>query len=606
MNFKTTAWLAGLATSLFLFIFLYERHLPEFDASSVAADSLLPGFDPASVWAIELTRSNRLVLRAERTNDAWTLSAPIRYPAQQTTINNLLATISLLKRRAVMTADELIGRPEAPAEFGISPPEASLVLHSKNGRREFLLGHRTLAGDQVYFQLVGTPGIFLADAAVLDRIPASPNVWRDTTFVSLKNVYHDRIKVRYSGQGYELRRDPTNQIWLIAEPVRTRADNAKIDYLLYQLQNAQVRQFLTEGSTIDFERYGLQPPDLSVAFAMGPKDQLVIDFGKNTTNDPPWVYARRSDQTNVVLLAKELADQFRQPYIALRDRQLITVPFSEIDSIEVRAAEHFILVRQTNQLWQVVAPANFPADSELVKNFLNALSTLQILDFFKETVTDFSTYGLAAPARQYLLGARRGPTNQVIAQIDLGTNVLEQVDKIFARRDQENSVYTVSYGDISRLPAAAFQIRDRQIWNFASSNVTSLSIQLRGQSRKLIRDAAGEWTLPPVYQGTINSFAVQDVVEELSQLRAVHWTARGDEQLVQLRFPETALRIVLEVKTADKIEPFWVEFGRLAPSQRPYASVVLDNQRLIFEFPAALYDKVLLYLANVSPGAAGR
>ena len=90
--------------------------------------------------------------------------------------------------------------------------------------------------------------------------------------------------------------------------------------------------------------------------------------------------------------------------------------------------------------WRVL-PQDFPADAGLVKDLLSALSGLQIVEFTKDVAIapDLPAYGLAPPARQYILrsaatNSPAGPTNPIIAEVDFGTN---QADKVFARRADE-------------------------------------------------------------------------------------------------------------------------------------------------------------------------
>src|SRR6185503_9219280 len=118
------------------------------------------------------------------------------------------------------------------------------------------------------------------------------------------------------------------------------------------------------------------------------------------------------------------------------------------------------------------------------------------------------------PARQYILrsAAPAGGTNQLLAQIDFGTN---QADKIFVRRADESSVYKASLEEARALPRAAFELRDRRIWHFATNQVNSLTITLKGQSFKLARNAKG-WSIA-AGQGILNTFALEEALFRLSQ-----------------------------------------------------------------------------------------
>src|SRR5262249_53775492 len=109
--------------------------------------------------------------------------------------------------------------------------------------------------------------------------------------------------------------------------------------------------------------------------------------------------------------------------------------------------------------------------------------------------------GLGTNSRQYILRsvATNNPavtnlTNSLIAQLNFGTN---QQDKVFVRRADESSVYAVKLADFQRLPAASWELRDRQVWNLSENDVARVSIRQGGRTRQLIRTAQYKWSLAP-------------------------------------------------------------------------------------------------------------
>src|SRR5438093_12516175 len=127
MNPRTTVWLIGLALAAFAFIYFLEGRLREASQRANEPKRLLASFDPQSISSIEVARSNQ-VIRAERKDDGWYLTAPINYPAQSGGIDHWLTMVGLLPRQPVLSAAELLARPKAAAEFGIDPPPITPVL----------------------------------------------------------------------------------------------------------------------------------------------------------------------------------------------------------------------------------------------------------------------------------------------------------------------------------------------------------------------------------------------------------------------------------------------------------------------------------------------
>jgi hypothetical protein len=607
MDQRKTKWLVLLAAGLFTFIFFYERKRPGANSETQAPAKLLPSFSARMTSAIEIVRSN-LTIRVVRTNDAWALAPS--YPAQTFRIQKLLTIIETLPLKTALSEAELVGRPQATLEYGLNPPQARVLLRQPNGPVELLLGYKTLPGDNIYLQVVGRPGVFFADSALWNSLPAGPADWRDTAFLCLKGLNFDRLELSAAPPyGFELLLNPSNRLWRLTKPTPARADNAKVNLLLEQLRNAQISRFLMETSSPDPEMSGLQPAaGLELAFARGSNTLLVAQFGRSPTNDPSVVYARTLSLTGispatgeVVCVPAQLLAQLRVPFREFQDRRLVRFSPDDIDFIEVRARESFALQRQTNAAWRFTRPTNREADPVLVREFVTRLADLDIVGFEKDVVTeqDFAAYGFAPPTTQYTLWRTRatpgGATNELLAQIDFGTNI---VDRTYTRRHDENSLYAVSLFASQHLPVAAFQLRDRNIWNFAPTNVSSLTIYRKGQTRKIVRNAAKEWTLAPVFQGRLANPLVADMLLlELGKLRAQSWVAQGDQDEPRFGFPIIPHQLTLEISSTGQPLILKLDFGGPAPSGNVYAATVVDGQRTVFEFPASAYQpyEVLAY-----------
>ena len=279
----------------------------------------------------------------------------------------------------------------------------------------------------------------------------------------------------------------------------------------------------------------------------------------------------------------------------------------KVDAVDVRGEQNFSVRKQTNNLWFVTEPEFMPADADLVRDWLNQLSFMEG-QVEKDVVTDLAPYGLAVPARQYILKAAitnslGAPTNRIIAQLDFGAR---REQAVFARGSEE-SVYTLPTPAFERLPAAAWQLRDRRVWSFSTSQVSRLTIQHRGYTRQVVRSPSGEWSLAPGSQGIINAFAVEEVIYRLGDLRAVSWVARGDENRAQYGFVENGYKLMIELRLQDKLRVMSLEFSARPPAPYPYALAAVDGQTWIFEFPPELFSQISNYLANppVANAAAG-
>jgi hypothetical protein len=607
MKWKNTGLLVGVAAALFVFIFLYERHTGTTQPPVTAPPRLLPRLQAAQTTAAQVRLTN-LVVRAERRGDSWWLTAPLSYPGAPVAVERLLTALQNALAAVQISPREMSSRGQKAADFGLDAPQATVVLEQGADRQELQFGAQTTAGDQVYVQLVGLPGISLAEAALLELLPRSLNDWRNLALFEPSDASLDRLEVVKANGGMYLQRDPTNLIWQLSRP-RLRADQIKVESLLDKIHQARVIRFVSDDPKADLDSYGLLPPQMELLLGSGSNAIQRVQFGKSPPNDPVQLYARRLQQTNIVLVPKALLDLLQTPAAEYRDRRLLAFPPASITLVEVRSDEPFTLRRQTNDTW--LTGENTPADEPYIRDWLYRLSQLQVAEFVKDVVTDFSSYGLAPPRWQYLLKTSvtnaAGVTNVVVAEVHFGSNTLE---KAFVRRADEDSVYTARYLDCYHMPTAAWQLHDHRVWNFTTNQVLRVTLRQAGRTRVLVRSGSGVWDLAPGSQGRIEPLAVEEMLFRLGDLEASMWVGRGAENLPRFGFAETNLQIAVEIKAGDKTQTLTLDFGGPSPTRFPYAAAQVDGQVWIFEFPWGLYQYLApafgLPLTGETPPASKR
>ncbi len=587
MRWRQTWLLTGLAAVLLAFILLYERHVggPQ---SPTAPPRLLPQLRPAEVTAVQISRSNQLVLAVERTGEAWNLTLPLNYPAAPVAVQRLLGALEQTLAPVRFSPRELSSRGQQLSEFGLDKPSAVVALRQGPTRLELQFGAPTPLGDQVYAQIVGLPGVCVVEASLLQLLPKNANTWRNLALFDLAGWNFDRVEVVRTNAGICLQREPTNQVWFLTRP-RQRADQLKVEGLLERIQQARVTQFVADDPKVDLDRYGLQPPQVELALGRGTNLSQRVLFGRSPPDSPSNVYALRLSQTNVVLMPRSLLDAINLPAAEFRDRRLLDFQPSDVTLIEVRSEEPFTIRRQTNDTW--LAGENILADGPFMRDWLLRLSHLEVAEFVKDVVTDFSSYGLAQPSRQYILKTSltnaAGLTNAILSEVQFGSNTARRV---YARRPDEDSVYAIHYVDYYRMPAAAWQLRDRRVWSFTTNQVSRLSFRQGDRSRSILRGPNGDWTVAPGSHGVINPLAVEEMAFRLGELNAVMWAARGKENLPAYGFGATNLQLSVDLQIGEKTQTLTLDFGGLSPGRLRYAATLLDNQIWIFEFPMFLFE----------------
>lgn len=607
MNWRTTLALVSAALLSGLFVLTIERPARLARLRHTAAQRLLPQFDPASVHRIRIQPgiTPDTAFDLVRTNGQWRLDEPLRRLAQQSLAEALLGRVAQLEGHSILTPQELRDRPQATADFGLAPPTARVSLELASRNLELLLGARSLNGNQVYYQITGLPGIYTADAQLLDHLPLAPQEWRDSTLLPLDGLTFDRLRVVSATGAFSLSRDAGNGLWEMTEPRPARVDSTRVGLLLRQLGLLQINQFLPATSTPPAEVAGLRPAQITLALARGSNEIYRLSFGLPITNAAaPSVYAQRPGEPDTLAVPTEAHDLLRISYKDLLDRRLVRFDRTAVQEIAVSGAEEFRITHQDGA-W-TLGPGALKADAPLVTRLFGHLAALEMIDIAKEVVTDLdlANYGLAPPSARIELRSRPGDTNAILARLEIGAL---RDNHTFARVPGEAPVYLLNPADVDELPKTAWDLRDRSLWRFEAAQVVTLTARLDGSEWTLRRQGTNDWSVPPGAKNEVNPFALEEALHRMGQARVAAWRGLGAARAGGLgigigKGPE----ITLELRGQPAPPPLHFRFGKAAPGGRRYAALPQPDGSLpVFEIPAPLFEDLWREcgIAGQSPSA---
>lgn len=588
MYWRHSVWLVLSAAALAAFVLLVERPARLARSQAAIPTPILSDFQPRTVTHAEFrSPTNQLQLR--KTQGYWEILTDQWRPAEGRRLEAFLSHLAQLTGRSVLSTSELRERPNAPAEFGISPPALTVHLQRPQGPIELLLGARHVNDRQVFFQIVGLPGIFVADAGAFDALPPSANAWRDPTLVPLDRLDFDRLRVATPSTAFTLVRSTTDPSWTLTEPRTARADEQRIHLLLRQLAFSPVLDFLTPSNAPSTEAAGLHPPHLTLTLSRGTNTAYQLDLGHPVTNSPS-LYARRSTDPEILTVPAETLDLLLVSYKDLLDRRLFRFDPSAVTDINVLSPTPFRII-QTNAGWHLF-PDQLAADTTQVERLLHRLSHLEVLDVAKEVVTelDLATYGLAPPVRRIVLRAGSSHTNAP-ALVTLETGALQQ-NRVFARVPGEDPVYWLSPADVDDLPVASWQMRSRALWKFEPTQVARLTVRHQDLEWSLRRIGTNDWSAPSSWRKSVNPFALDEAVFRLGQTRALDILAQSEAR-ARLLGADTGPRIIIDFLPSTSRPPLHLAIGKPSPAGHRYAFLLDPSSAsppLSIEIPGADFD----------------
>lgn len=584
---KATVVLVTLAAVLFGYVVLVEKPIRQ---ARLREDSrkVFPRFDPSEVRSISVRASAGEEIQIQRTDNSWRIVKPIRYPADSERVTAVLKALSELEWKSRLSSDELKDRPNAQEEFGMTAPQLAIGIETSNHTHHLDIGATSAVADEVFLQVRGGDNIYLASADFLKPVSVNKDDWRDKALVRFDDLQFDGLRITNDAKVVELNSDRKTGLWRMQTPLQARADTPKLEELLKALGKVKAATFVTDEPK-DLDPFGLasSATNFDLAFVRGTKAILDLRIGLSPTNQTNLVYVQRSDSTNVMLVPKAPLLAWQAAYTNFLDPHMVSVPPELIDGIDVRGSDDFKLKRNADQHWTVVADQTFPADDELVQGMLDTFADAEI-DREKTVVADVAAYGLKPPLAQFTLRSSQAGNapDYAVAHLEFGTN---NTDRVFERCAEEESVNSISREQFARLPRVSWQLRNRRVWDFNGKQVVAITIRQQGYVRKMIRDPFGQWTFAPGYSGMINQDSLEESLHRMGELKAVYWSQRGDANLERFGFNETDHQVTFEVKNGDAKETYSIAFGKPSEYLHPYATVVRNGQRLVFEFPLPVY-----------------
>jgi len=600
---KSTILLLAAAALLFAFIYFVEQ--PRQAARIPSNHRVLPELNPAKIAALEIhVGGGAQIIRAEKinlekTNQPWQLTKPEAYPASGELIEELLQELAQWEWQTS------IDRPNSWEEYGLGQDPLFTLLLQENGQDHILeIGHISPLGDKVYLNLRGSGQVLVAGTNVLNWIPTNQLQWRDLTVLDLEGTPFQKLQVRSTNWNFDLEVDPASRLWKMTKPLEARADTPQINQWLGQLQTLRVRRFVPdEAHAVDATGVPGPPPTTKFVLTFlrdtsETNKALELQVGDSpggpTNLQTNLAYARRLQPPGLIEIDKAPLLPWEGDYTNFLDRHLLSVSPDLIGSIEVTGAglvDTFTAQKTADSPWRVTSAngETFLADELLMKDWLSALTGIQV-EIGRSVVADKTPYGLDKPLLHYRLYDARpaGQTNPLVAEMlfGLGTN---QPGKIFEMGNDGKYVKSIDPVQFSRLPQAYWQLRDRAIWHFESNEVVAIEVRQPGSRLRYTRDERNQWTLPPGSRVAVAPARIEETLSQMGQLRANYWSGYGEEHLERFGFDGASEQIVLEIKKGGQMETNTIQFGRASPLFYPYASVMRDGRRLIFEFPVDLY-----------------
>jgi len=186
-----------------------------------------------------IDHAQKTQITLKKTNGAWALEAPVRYPAEGRMVEGFLAVIRMASKYPRLQAEK------EWEEYGLATPELE-VTFDRSGKNPaaLLLGANAPVGKFVYARWKEERGYFLLPVEMKAAFRQSVYALREKRLFRVPSENFKKIYVEMGAQSYQWKKDGEDWYWF--EPVSKLGQKIPIEQIepvLAVLRNLHVKEY---------------------------------------------------------------------------------------------------------------------------------------------------------------------------------------------------------------------------------------------------------------------------------------------------------------------------------------------------------------------------
>jgi hypothetical protein len=581
MNTKTTLIMAGALAVLVAAFFIVrpeEKNPGAKTKTTEKAETTKPLFADAPKEIIKMTvqRDDETLIfeKPEKPDapgeyDVWRMVEPVPGRAVSWEVNSLADKIKDLKYVATAGSDL------SAEAAGLDKPRAVITIADKDGAAHTVeIGKALMAGEDAYVRIQGQDTIYLADGDFKTQLKKKTKEYRDKDVIDFTTADAVRVEIKHDGQDVVLVKADGN--WAFESPFKGPADQGKISSMLNSINSLRADEWVDgKAQTI----HGFESPALAIrvrtekkiekpapetdakegeeaeAEKKEPEVDIVnaafeVQFGNwADISEQNKIFFRLVSPESVGVATKSNYENLVPKLLEWRLTNITQADTLSANKIDLNfAAGDPVALSKADGTWKIEATGQ-PAEVSAVDDLLRTLKDTQGTKFI-DGLDDAKAaeYGFDKPAVEITLAIEG---KQDPERIQIGAKSPSGMMG-YVRRAGSTSVAVVKAEDLDKLSLPAAGYRDRQMLKLKRSEIQSLDLirdePLTGKTVEYaIAKDAGQWTLTKPADATLNDDAINDVLADVTSLRAKLVVGQGDPAQFGLDKPAVRLAIHREV-----------------------------------------------------------
>jgi len=324
-----------------------------------------------------------------------------------------------------------------------------------------------------------------------------------------------------------------NVRWRMLQPLQLRADGAEVKDILSQFEFLRKVGTIKESETANFSlgNYGLDKPQIIVNLWMkesailkgtevttGAESKYTINIGDRLAAGQNTVYINIEGSNDVIVVAAKLLEKIDKGIIDLRNKWAFEYDIDAVERIRIQSgSKEPIVCSRADQHWWVTQPVSDRGDTARIRDILSELKNLKIAkaDYVSDKEEDIARHGLDEPRLTISIGSTEGDAQSLLLGHGLD-------DKIYAKRDDESSIFFVHDIVLSDLDLEGNDLRDKQLLRFDSIGtygIEKVELEYPDTTLTMVKTEQYDWMITSPTEILADRDTIRKFVEKIKDLQ---------------------------------------------------------------------------------------
>ncbi len=372
---------------------------------------------------------------------------------------------------------------------------------------------------------------------------------------------------------FEKSQDEDSEEWIITEPLEAKADKYEVDRLADNFSDLRIERVVEEDPE-DTEKYEIPKKEICLWFKDRENPVKILIGAENLLDNT--LFARREDETRVVLIPSHLKSTLEKSLFEFRQKEIFRFETDEVKDITLRAKEIQWEAEKKEEEWFFNKPVQALAKENKISGILNSLSGLKAKEFVSEEKAkeEVDKFGLKQP--DYEITLTLPVENQEITFF-----LHKQEDTLYATSSLSSKIIETEDTLLSSLEEEIGELREKEVANFYSWEANRLRLKIGEIDWEVSKDEEDNWHFTTPVQEDADKSKVQTFIRKIESLEAEEFIDPPLElKDYGLDNPQAEVKIWV-AEDEDKIEEITILIGS---EDKEAKKVAVKNARLDYLF----------------------